>query len=623
MKKLKHSLKLRLDDTIDIRLFRQSIHMTKRMFALCLSLLILPISFSLFLYSLYSVSTMEKEIYRNMEVSVLQCKNNIDYRMEQVEQSAMSILTTFYPYLSNTTRDYGEQMQEYNELMRLVNEYQGKHMISKLRMYVPSSKRYSTQGDTFYSLQDLDATLNASGRDISDLRGINWLEPQSLSITFGEKPIQVISCQLSVSSSQNYERVVGVLFLDVDVAKFNSVLSTGLDKDETLFLTNSSGVVLAHPDVSKIGTKLLDDKALFTVTESGSKGVTVKINGERMILISRKLASTDWYLMMTLPHSAVFSQGFFSLDIVRLIIILVIISSFVAALVITYNIVIESTLIRINAAIERLQNGELDNLTSNQPPVEIVRRNRAPSTLATLEQNANRMVFTIKTLLDQQYQNELEVRDYQMRALQAQINPHFLYNTLDIIKWMIADGRVKDSIWMVNALSRYFQLSLSSGRDIVRIEEEIELTKTYIGIMIHRFPDAFSFESEIDPDAFDCLIPKLSLQPFVENALLHGILYTEKPDRKLMICVVRDDDLVSVEISDNGNGIPEDRLRAIQNGTIAEKGYGISNVRKRLELFGMNPEDGFEIDSISGSGTFVTLRFPAVSISSAPIEKNN
>ena len=611
MKKTRQSFFKKLDETIDIRLFHQRIHTTKRMVALCLSLLILPMTLSLFIYSLYSASTMEKEIFRNMEVSVLQCKNNIDYRMEQVEESAMSILTTFYPYLNSSTRDYDEQLEEYNELMRLINEYQGKHMITKLRLFVPSSKRYASQRDTFYSLKELYSSIKESGGTISQLRGINWIEPQPLTVTFGEKPIQVISCEMAVSSAQSYERVVGVLYLDIDVAKFNSVLSMGFDKDETLFLVNSEGVVLAHPDASFMGTQLLTGSALDALTSPSKGGTSVVVNGERVILVSSRLTATNWYLVMTVPHKAVFSQGFFSLDMVRLIIILVIILSFIAALVVTYNIVIESTLIRINSAIELLENGELENLTSDQPPVEIINRDRHPSSLATLEQNANRMVVTIKALLDLQYQNEIEVRDFQMRALQAQINPHFLYNTLDIIKWMIADGRVKDSIWMVNALSRYFQLSLSNGRDIVRIEEEIELTKTYVGIMIKRFPDTFVFTSEIDPDSVNCLIPKLSLQPFVENALLHGILYADKPDRKLRICVVRDDDTINVEISDNGNGIAEDRLRSILDGSIAEKSYGISNVRKRLELFGMHPEDGFEIESMPGTGTFVILRFPA------------
>ena len=610
MKKTRQSFFKKLDETIDIRLFHQRIHTTKRMVALCLSLLILPMTLSLFIYSLYSASTMEKEIFRNMEVSVLQCKNNIDYRMEQVEESAMSILTTFYPYLNSSTRDYDEQLEEYNELMRLINEYQGKHMITKLRLFVPSSKRYASQRDTFYSLKELYSSIKNSGGTISQLRGINWIEPKTLTVTFGEKPIQVISCEMAVSSAQSYERVVGVLYLDIDVAKFNSVLSMGFDKDETLFLVNSEGVVLAHPDASLMGTQLLTGSALSALNSASKGGTSVVVNGERVILVSSRLTATNWYLVMTVPHKAVFSQGFFSLDMVRIIIILVIILSFIAALVVTYNIVIESTLIRINSAIELLENGELENLTSDKPPIEIVNRDRHPSSLATLEQNANRMVVTIKALLDLQYQNEIEVRDFQMRALQAQINPHFLYNTLDIIKWMTADGRVKDSIWMVNALSRYFQLSLSNGRDIVRIEEEIELTKTYVGIMIKRFPDTFVFASEIDPDSVNCLIPKLSLQPFVENALLHGILYADKPDRKLSICVVRDDDTISVEISDNGNGIAEDRLRSILDGSIAEKSYGISNVRKRLELFGMHPEDGFEIVSMPGTGTFVTLRFP-------------
>ena len=196
-----------------------------------------------------------------------------------------------------------------------------------------------------------------------------------------------------------------------------------------------------------------------------------------------------------------------------------------------------------------------------------------------------------------------------MQALQAQINPHFLYNTLDVIKWMIADGERDDSIWMVNALSKYFQLSISKGKDIVRLRDEIGLTRTYLGIMQKRFKNVFEVSIEIEPALEDCLIPKLSLQPLVENALLHGILYCEKPERLLSIRAARLRDDVVLSVEDNGSGIPEETLRSIREGTVVGKNYGISNVRERLELFGAG-EDGFSIESTVDVGTCVTLRFP-------------
>lgn len=601
-----------LDDTISIRLLNSTtLRASRRMVLLCVAVIVVPISLCLVIYSLYSASTMEKEIFRNMLVTVEQGKNNIDFRMEQIEGNALSILSTVYPYL-NSDAPEAEQLQEYNEVKRLLAEYQDKPMVAKIRLYVPPDKRYSRQGDIFYSLDELLAQYKDQDEATQALRGTQWIKPHTEALKFGDPPVQVLSCQTSITSTTNYEHVVGSMFIDVRVADFGAVLSAGIGEDEALFLVSREGRVLCHPDAGKIGTQPfpIEDGVDGPAEPSGSR--SVQVDGAETLLVYTRLDATDWYLVMTVPRSEVYSTGFFTLDMVRIAIILVIIISFVVALAITYQIVMESTLLRINRAINELNTEGLSMAQKQveKGPVAFVGRGNKVSSLATLERNANRMVLTIKSLLDIQYRNEIAVRDYQMQALQAQINPHFLYNTLDIIKWMIADGKKNDSIWMVNSLSRYFQLSLNKGRDIVRIEEEIGLTKTYVGIMQKRFEDVFEVKYLLDPNAADCLIPKLSLQPLVENALLHGILYSEKPERWLYVCVFREGDEVCVEICDSGNGMDEATLQAIRDNRTSQASYGISNVRKRLELFGAEPE-GFGVISSRENGTCVTLRLPA------------
>ena len=255
---------------------------------------------------------------------------------------------------------------------------------------------------------------------------------------------------------------------------------------------------------------------------------------------------------------------------------------------------------------------EIDTMAHEglKPIEEAPRVNRDDSTLLALEQNTNLMASTITQLLESRYEDQLAVRDFQMQALQAQINPHFLYNTLDVIKWMIADGQNEDGIWMINALSRYFQLSLSQGRDIVRVSEEVRLTQTYIGIMQKRFKGVFTATFEVEPETEDCQIPKLSLQPIVENALLHGILYADKPEKTLFLRIMAEDGKMIVEVEDNGNGMDEATRAAIFSGEgESNKGYGLSNVIRRMQLFGAG-EDDFIISSRPGVGTCVTIILP-------------
>lgn len=592
---------------ITVRLFHRNIQLTRKKLVICLAIVVVPITISLILYSIYSASTMENEIFRNMQVTVAQAKNNVDYRMEQVEENSMSILTTVYPYLSSTGST-ADQLNEYRELTRLFAEFQGHHMISKLRLYVPNSKVYSTQDDTFYSLENLlqDNNDNNDERSLLLERGNYWLETQDRTLTFGVKPVSAISCVTTISSTTNYEEIVGVLFLDVGVSQLNSMLSSGIDESESLFLVNANGTVLAHSNASLISTDAFYETPDFNF-DKVSDSQTLMMSGEKKLMVYSKLNIADWYLVMTVPYASVFSFGFFSLDMVRIAIILLIIASFVVAMILTYTIVAESTILRINSAINTLKTQGIRPLAEQQGSVTIVKRKNKPNSLATLEQNTNRMVMTIKALLDHQYQNEIAVRDYQLHALQAQINPHFLYNTLDIIKWMVVDGKTEDSVFMVNALSKYFQQSLSKGKDIVRIEEEISLTKTYLGIMKKRFQNKFSAEFSVNPDALNCLIPKLSLQPLVENALLHGILYTEKLNPVLSVRVVREGDFICIDIEDNGDGMDEDSLIALQTASKPGKSYGIFNVRERLELFGTD-SSGLEISSKKGFGTCISLK---------------
>ena len=593
---------------ISIRLFNRTLHMTKRMLALIIAIMIIPVSAGLTLYTIHSALTMEEEILRTMQVTVSIGKDNLDYRMGQWEESSMAILTSVYPYL-NSAADVEEQMNEYREMTRLLNEYKGKNMITKLRLYVPDSKLYSSQNYTFYSLEELIRTTEFEDDNFKPNSGTYWLETYDIVLTFGEKSVQVMSCATAVSSAKNFERLIGALFVDISVPLLNEMLSSSISADEEMFLVNQEGIVLSHSDSSKVGLDAFSTNNLPDFANESSGYLKSTIDNEEHLLVYTRLDTTNWYLVLTEPRSRVFSSGIFSLDMFRLFTILFILVSFVIGLIMIYNIVIKSTLHRINSAINSMNTDGFKTIQQLSGEVDIIHSEGQTDTLATLEKNTNRMVMAIKALLDREYKNEIAVRDYHMKALQAQINPHFLYNTLDVIKWMIFENEQKDSVWMVNALSRYFQLSISKGRDTVRIQEEIELTKTYLGIMQRRFKDVFTTKFDIAAEVNDFLIPKLSLQPIVENALLHGVLYSEKKELVLSISARLEAEKVIIRIEDNGDGMDEVRLRAIQDGTESGKSYGLSNVKSRLVLYGAGT-DGFEISSETGQGTTVVLRIP-------------
>lgn len=214
------------------------------------------------------------------------------------------------------------------------------------------------------------------------------------------------------------------------------------------------------------------------------------------------------------------------------------------------------------------------------------------------------------SLFQEQYKSRLAVAEYQMISLQAQIKPHFLYNTLDAIKWMVLDQKTEDSAWMLNELSRFMRLSFSKGNGVVPLSEETEHIRAYLGLMQKRFTNEFKVIYELEEKAENCLLPKFTLQPLVENALLHGILYCEKTERHVTIRSWVGEEKYTIEIEDNGNGMTQETASHLLDAhRKAEGGYGIYNVYERLMIFS-HKQCEFHCISREGMGTCISIELP-------------
>ncbi len=593
--------RMKLREKISRRFLYSNMRLSKRVIALFAFIVVIPLTLIIYLYSSHSASIIENELSNNMQLAVSQIKNNLDYRFEQISESSLSILSTAYPYIRSGSTDVETQMVEYNELKSLVSAYEGKHMISKVRLYVPAGKIYANQQETFYSLPELDEQTNETYK-----RGVVWLKTYGARIYEGRGLTNIISCRMTISSKTNYDEIASVLQLDIEETKLSRIFSAGISSAEEIYLVDSFGSIISHPDSTLINKKGLSEAELNTVLTNKTGHMSGGMSQNADLVAFSKLSEVDWYLVMRLPASAVFGSDVFSFDVMRVLLIIAVVIVFVISLILIYSSVIENTVKRINTAIMVLNNDgieQVDNIGSQKIEND--------KSLALLENNANHLVVTIKRLMEESYEAKLKARDYQLKALQAQINPHFLYNTLDAIKWMILEDRKKDSIWMINAFSKYFRLSLSKGREVVSLQDELELIQAYIGIMQKRFSNISTIDIRIEDNLKDCLIPKLSLQPLVENALNHGILHKrDSDDGRLAITANEENGKLVIIIKDNGNGMDQEQLKSIlSQETSTTKGYGLGNVDERLKLFG-GEDCGLAISSELNIGTTVTLSLP-------------
>lgn len=227
-----------------------------------------------------------------------------------------------------------------------------------------------------------------------------------------------------------------------------------------------------------------------------------------------------------------------------------------------------------------------------------------------LIQSYNYMMSRITSLINEVYVERLRKKETDLRLLQAQVNPHFLFNTLANIESEAHEKGAEEAARMIRDLSRFYRLSLSGGKDIITLREELELVKSYIGIQQIRFDDLIVFIVDVDPAIQDYLVPKLIIQPFLENVYVHGI-DQRRNHVTVWITATTTEDGIRITIADDGAGMGEEMLRAIRERVpIPNKsGYGIKNVDERIKmLYGEHCE--IEIESKLGEGTTVTLIMP-------------
>ena len=239
--------------------------------------------------------------------------------------------------------------------------------------------------------------------------------------------------------------------------------------------------------------------------------------------------------------------------------------------------------------------------------------------VATLESSFNTMVGKIEELVANVRCEQVNLRRTELKLLQAQINPHFLYNTLDTIIWMAEDGQSEEVVEIVGALSDFFRVSLSKGRDYITLKEEESHVKSYLQIQQFRYADILEYEIDIPEELGEYNILKLTLQPIVENAIYHGVKQ-KRGKSKIMIHGSYKENHILLTVEDNGIGIQEEKLKQIrlhlekENPEITDRGFGLANVNARIRL-NYGKEYGLSIDSTYGAGTKVSMILPVDSYS--------
>ena len=386
--------------------------------------------------------------------------------------------------------------------------------------------------------------------------------------------------------------------------KLNAVLCISLDYDKifqplTNILTDENGGIVADKD----GNVLYNKTGLKELKLSDDNKKDTSQTADK--LLSKISQTCTWTQTESEENDWVFyfykSQDAISGSVRRLLLEEI-------PLIIACGFII----LFLGLSFSRIFTRKIEELTQNMDQVnhgsrEVTVSSDSEDEVGILINSFHNMMDEINRLIDEVYVNKIALKEYELKALQAQINPHFLYNTLSMMNWMAIRSNQMEISKVTLALSTFYRTALSKGEDVVTVENCIQNMQAYLEIQLTMHDNNFTVDWDIDPTIKNEKMPKLLLQPVVENAIEHGIDEKEDGDKKLFLSFRGNGDDVEITVRDNGMGMQQEKAETLV--TYQAKGYGLKNVNDRIRLL-YGEKYGIRIFSAPDEGTTVVMRFP-------------
>ena len=413
----------------------------------------------------------------------------------------------------------------------------------------------------------------------------------------------VISMSRAVEITNGPYTDQGVLLIDI---RYNSLErlfdGVNLGNGGYAYLISSDGEIIYHPKAQLIDSGIVKEN---NQESAGLKDGNYEevFDGEKRIVSVKTVGYTGWKIVGVTPLDGM------SLNNIKTKLLMVFIIAFVLFILSIINSYIST---RITDPIKELEKA-VNEIEQGNLEVEV--RSAGSYEIQHLGTSIQSMARRIRKLMNDIVAEHESKRRSEFDTLQSQINPHFLYNTLDIIVWMIENEKQSEAVKVVTALARFFRISLSKGKSIIPVKDELEHVRNYLMIQHMRYKNKFTYDIEADEDVLELASLKLMLQPLVENAIYHGMEFMDGDGEILVRAWRREDDLY-MSVSDNGLGMTQEQVEhlfqaADHTSSGRGSGIGVKNVNERIKLY-FGTGYGLDIQSEPDEGTTVTAHLPAI-----------
>lgn len=555
-------------------------------------------------------------------------REKTDYSMEQSVSQAISFTESYLrnmTYLANMVEDNGviqntlsadgfgeerpymEQWLEYYELNKEFNSYEISNSVYRFCLYVPDEVMYA--GNQYYfdgvsrlkersDYVDLRYALNRGEDYVAISRERDGVDQQDTS--------QMVTLYHRIASKKEKEEELGICSISVSAKYFQDIMkNANITSEGLVYLMSENGRMITSSN-SSILQKM--QKKGILLNYGAELFMEKRKEGQKEYYITRQnVDGASWQMILIIPENEYEDQYRFlwlsaALMLGSMIAVIVLMSYLLSG----YYV---GRLKKLNAEMTGLESG---NLNANLPITT------EEDEIEKIYHNFNGMVQEVQRLMQEHYQLGKEVKMAEVRALQAQINPHFLYNTLDLINWISMDYGAEEIGTLTWNLARFYRLSLNHRKSLISIGEEVEHVEVYVNIENYHFDNAISLEVDVPEELKNYACLNIILQPFVENAIVHGI--AEKPDIEsceIRIRARREEQDIIFSVQDDGPGVDVEQMQkeTQQDIRTAQHGYGVRNINFRLKLcFG----EKYGVTYLeSEKGTHVEIKIPVMTMAEA------
>lgn len=574
--------------------------------AVCIPVLTLTLAFSNQLYHMIVSDTIRSEqtISAQIAPQIESALSEIIDAQEQLASEPYYRTLFFQPV--NTPLSKLAQTANAAAFADTVNTLTADGPLTAVRIYVDIPGQ-----DAFFS----SATANNLFLPISNARGTYWYgifqgsRTSSLycpSFYLGKKEIENYGDSAYITATSLYYNETSYpcyVALYYSSEPFNEILHSGISLPGSVsYILNERESLIATTDDYLAGIYRLNYTDIEDSLMSSNNFIERNVLGEKVYVGFYYIKEPAWMMVTVLPNDPLIEKS--NLVILKLALVCIFCTLTAALLAIWQSRSITTRISSVVHQMTQIRKGIPVPMPSPSIHDEI----------GDLIDTYNYMTQKMNLLIEKQQKTAEELRIAEFNSLQAQINPHFLYNTMDMINWMALQGHTEKVSNVIQSLARFYKLTLSRQKNSSTIEDELEHVSIYVQLQNMRYQDAIDFVIDVPDELMEHQIPKLTLQPIVENAILHGILEKEEKTGTIVITGWMEDASTILLISDDGVGIPKDRLAKILTGqpigSTSGTNIAVSNIHKRLKLlYGDNY--GLSYTSTAGAGCDVKITLPA------------